>query len=149
MSSFDSKANYHPVSQLAGNLTNGSYLLPGNEYYSVEGQAPRLQFEHNSKIDDSRHRYTQSHRIDALHSLLELKKGLPTFFWVNLKAISTTVFLLLFDRQGTTLTRYHHHNPGAENCRDRYVFVPKYIPRAEPNELLHNPALNDFKQVSI
>lgn len=33
MSYLDSKANYHPVSQLAGNLPSGSYLLPGNEYY--------------------------------------------------------------------------------------------------------------------
>ena len=33
MSVYDSKANYHPVSQLAGNLTNGSYMLPGNGYY--------------------------------------------------------------------------------------------------------------------
>ena len=33
MSLTDNKANYHPISQLAGNLPNGSYTLPGNGYY--------------------------------------------------------------------------------------------------------------------
>lgn len=75
MSYLDSKANYHPVSNLAGNLPNGSYMLPGNEYYSVDGKAPRLQFEHTSKINDAQYRYTQSHRIDPIHSLLSLKEG--------------------------------------------------------------------------
>lgn len=32
MSVYNSKANYHPVSQLAGHLTNGSYMLPGLFY---------------------------------------------------------------------------------------------------------------------
>lgn len=119
-----SKANYHPVSELAGNRPNGSYLLPGNEYYSVEGMAPRLQFEHSSKISPSRVQYSQSHRIDPLHSLMELK------------------------RQGTTLTKYSIHQPQVEMCRDRYIFVPTYLPRQEPNEYVKDASLEQFKRVS-
>ncbi|CAF5111117.1 unnamed protein product, partial [Rotaria sp. Silwood1] len=44
MSVYDSKANYHPVSTLPGSLPNGSYLLPGNGYYSVEGRLPRIRY---------------------------------------------------------------------------------------------------------
>lgn len=120
-----SKANYHPVSQLAGNLPNGSYLLPGNEYYSVEGMAPRIQFEHNSKISSKRLSSTQAHRIDPLHSLMELK------------------------RQGTTLTKYARHQPEVEACRDRYVFVPTYMPREEPNEYVKHAGLEEFKKVNF
>lgn len=118
-----SKANYHPVSQLAGNLPNGSYLLPGNEYYSVEGMAPRLQFEHNSKIKPNN--FSQSHRIDPIHSLMDLK------------------------RQGTTLTKYYKHQPEVEVCRDRYIFVPTYLPREEPNEYVKHPGLEQFKRVLL
>ncbi|RMZ93413.1 hypothetical protein BpHYR1_046562, partial [Brachionus plicatilis] len=122
MSYLDSKANYHPVSQLAGNLPNGSYLLPGTEYYSVEGKAPKLQFEHSSKINDAKYRYSQSYRIDPIYSLLSLKNE-------------------------TTLTKYAHHNPPVEQCRDRYLFVPKFYPRDDPN-YVENAGLNELKALA-
>jgi hypothetical protein len=87
----------------------------------VDGKAPRLQFEHDSKINDARFRYSQHHKIDALHSLAQLK-------------------------QDTTLTRYYPHNERAEACRDRYVFVPRALPRQEPNEL-HHSGLEQMKTV--
>jgi hypothetical protein len=91
--------------------------------YSVDGKAPRLQFEHESKINDARYRYSQHHKIDALHSLMQLK-------------------------QETSLTRYYPHNEQAEMCRERYIFVPKTLPRQEPNEL-HHSGLEEIKNVSL
>ena len=94
MSFYECKANYHPVSQLAGNLTNGSYMLTGNGYYSVTGTAPRMQFESSKLINDSKYIHSQSYRLDPIHSLLNLKSE-------------------------STLTKYYHHDDQAENVRDR------------------------------
>ena len=119
-----SKENYHPVSVLNGRLPNGSYTLPGNGYYSVEGIAPRLRFEYSSRINDDKIKYSQSFRIDPYESLYSLKD------------------------QGTTLTRYHNRNYAAEQCRDRYTFVPKYVPRSDPAHL-HHAGLTKLQQVRL
>jgi hypothetical protein len=123
MSVYNNKANYHPLSNLNGHAPSGSYLLPGTEYYSVDGKAPRLQFEHNSKINDAKYRYSQHHRIDPIHSLIKLKEE-------------------------SSLTRYYPHNEAAELCRERYIFVPKSLPRQEPNEL-HHEGLEELKNVDL
>lgn len=116
-----SKANYHPVSELNGSLPNGSHLLPGNGYYSVEGKAPRLRTDHASTISDAKLKFSQSYRIDPIESLRKLKE------------------------EGSTLTRYHEHNV-AEQCRDRYIFVPKYMPREDPPFRAH-AGLTHLKEV--
>lgn len=94
MSTFNSKANYHPVSQLAGNVTNGSYMLPGNGYYSVTGAPPRVKFDHQSTINDPKYIHSQSYRIDPIQSLLSVKNE-------------------------STLTHYYRHDVQQEACRDR------------------------------
>lgn len=45
----------------------------------------------------------------------------------------------------SSLTRYYHHNPPVEECRDRYIHVPKFLPR-EDNVIPHG-GLNDLKTV--
>ena len=45
----------------------------------------------------------------------------------------------------STLTRYHHHNPPVEACRDRYVHVPKFIPREDT--VIAHEGLEHLKQV--
>ena len=124
MSVYNNKANYHPLSNLNGNAPSGSYLLPGTEYYSVDGKAPRLQFEHLSKIGGVERRYSQHRHIDPIHALMQLK-------------------------QESSLTRYYAHGDDqqAAMCRERYVFVPKALPRQEPNEL-HHAGLEELKNVS-
>jgi hypothetical protein len=94
MSTFNNKAHYHPVSQLNGNLTNGSYMLPGNGYYSVTGAPPRIKFDHVSTIADPKYIHNQSYRLDPIHSLTSLKSG-------------------------STLTKYYPHDVEVDNCRDR------------------------------
>jgi len=143
MSVYNSKANYHPVSQLAGHLTNGSYMLPGlvclifyyiyylylylrcilkgNGYYSVTGTPPRIGLDHVEAVNDSKYLHSQSYRLDPINSLTNLKEN-------------------------TSLTKYYNHDFQVESCRDRYLFVPKFFPRDEIN-LLPDPSLERFKEV--
>jgi hypothetical protein len=43
--------------------------------HSLSGVVPRLQFDHGSKFEDPKYKYSQGYRIDPLHSLLSLKEG--------------------------------------------------------------------------
>ena len=47
-----------------------------SEIKSLSGVVPRLQFDHGSKFDDHKYKYSQGYRIDPLHSLLSLKEGI-------------------------------------------------------------------------
>ena len=128
MSTFNSKAHYHPVSQLAGNLTNGSYMLPGNGYYSVTGAPPRVNFDHTSAIHDPKYAHSQAYRLDPVHSLLSLKKE-------------------------TSLTHYYSHAAEVDACRDRYIFVPKFestqhLLNTQDSSLTPNSGLLKFKSMA-
>lgn len=127
MSTFNSKAHYHPVSQLAGNLTNGSYMLPGNGYYSVTGTPPRVKFDHKATLNDPKYIHNQAYRIDPINSLMNLKKE-------------------------TSLTHYYPHAPEVEACRDRYIFVEKFASRNDMDtqdpSLSKNPGLVQFKEIA-
>ncbi len=128
MSTFNSKAHYHPVSQLAGNLTNGAYMLPGNGYYSITGTPPRLNPDHSSTIQNPKYIHSQSYRLDPIHSLLSLKKE-------------------------SSLTHYYPHADEVNACRDRYIFVPKFESKDNPyniqdSSLTPNSALMNFKSIA-
>ncbi|CAF0782891.1 unnamed protein product [Rotaria sordida] len=122
MSVYDSKANYHPVSTLPGSLPNGSYLLPGNGYFSVEGRLPRLRYDTQKFLDDPKYAYSQSYRIDAMQALNNAKKG-------------------------TSLPRYYSYYPHFEATRERHIFVPKYFPNENPSCYEHK-GLKHFKDLA-
>ncbi|CAF4089612.1 unnamed protein product [Rotaria sordida] len=122
MSVYDSKANYHPVSTLPGSLPHGSYLLPGNGYYSVEGRLPRLRYDTQKFLNDPKYTYSQSYRIDAMQALQNVKKG-------------------------TSLPRYYTYYPHFEAARERHIFVPKYFPNENPSCYEHK-GLQHFKDLA-
>jgi hypothetical protein len=55
--------------------------------------------------------------------------------------------LIFFSPTESTLTRYHHHNPPVEQCRDRYVHVPKFVPREDT--LIPHEGLEHLKKVNL
>ncbi len=48
----------------------------------------------------------------------------------------------------TSLTHYYYHNKPVETVRDKYVFVPTFVPRSDP-AIIENPGLVQLKQVYI
>ncbi|CAF1169240.1 unnamed protein product [Adineta steineri] len=122
MSVYNSKANYHPVSALPGSLPTGSYLLPGNGYYSVQGQLPRLRYDSQKFLNDPKYAYSQSYRIDAMQALQNAKKG-------------------------TSIPRYYSYYPHFEAARERHIFVPKYYPNENPSCYEHK-GFEHFKNLA-
>ncbi|CAF0984524.1 unnamed protein product [Rotaria magnacalcarata] len=122
MSVYNSRAHYHPVSTLPGSLPNGSYLLPGNGYYSVAGRLPRLRYDTQKFLNDPKYTYSQSYRIDAMQALQNVKKG-------------------------TSLPRYYSYYPHFEAARERYVSVPKHFPNENPSSYDHK-GLQHFKNLA-
>lgn len=45
------------------------------------------------------------------------------------------------------MTKYHHHNPPVEACRDRYLFVPTFVPRDHFTNV-PNKEFTEFKRVA-
>ena len=43
---------------------------------SVEGRVPQQRFDYTTSISDPKYKYSQSWRLDALHSMKNLKKGI-------------------------------------------------------------------------